>query len=269
MSLFVQDEDDQISSEPTLSTTYEQTDEDMPDVQEESIEEKKDNEDELDPVVQSIPIHLKPVIINQELNILQYPGRPAQREYNNIVTSQIKPKSKVIAISTQIDTTKFYDEQYKYNTDLSNLIKTQVHEGNLINTPGTYIGSVQDNKLVLAPLDNVAQLRPALNYIDKDVAQKKQMQQLDARQSQGTGPVQVVQMTVKSSSDTAPRLGGALLSRKIADDEDFVNYKWLGKASTAERSLFDLTETEQEKILLTKGTKKEYVDLLVKETASV
>ncbi|KAH3663445.1 hypothetical protein WICMUC_005971 [Wickerhamomyces mucosus] len=272
--LFVQDDDvDMETNHDINKTNIPEDDEQQQQFQLEETQEKID-EDENDPVIQEIPIIMKSIPSNSDIVLLQYPGRSKNREFINqskILGSRIKENSRVVEIDTPIDTNKFYDEQFKYNSDLENLISKQSLKGNLLKTDGYYFANVVNDQLILYPINETAQLRQSLDYIDKDTSQRKEAHHaLNNQNYNGNGSgVQVVQMTVKGASDNAPRLGGALLSKKNADEEEYTNYKWHDVNNEenlkVKETLFDLSKDDLIKPLVSKTNKNEYVDLLVKE----
>lgn len=292
--LFVkEDEDEEMTTtspsyQHNINTTIDEESEQQQ--QSEQQSEQQQDKDLDDPIIKEIPIILKPTTPTQRVLLLQYPGRPITRpfiEKNCILKAREKISTNIIEIDIPIDTTKFYDLN---KNDNWGIINKQTLNGVLMNSDGYYIGNVQNGELILIPVNKSAQLRPAFNYIDKEVSDKKEVTRLENGLNNGgnsnnggkngngnsgngynnnNGPngVQVVQMTVKSTTDNTPRLGGALLERKKADEEEFINMNWndLNDEKTNEiRSNFLNVENKYE--LISNTTNDEYINMLVEET---
>lgn len=271
-NLFVkEDEDDEMDPSPSYPHTQQQSADTT--INETHID-KNINQDLDDPVIKEVPIILKATQPSQRILLLQYPGRPTSRpftEQNRVIESREKLSTNVIEVDVPIDTSKFYDSSKEENWGVVN---KQTLRGVLTDSDGYYVASVQNGELVLVPVDKCAQMRPAFNYIDKDVAEKMELTRLETRNTNGNGSssgassgVQVVQMTVKSTNDTAPRLGGALLARKKADEEDFTHMNWndLQDEYTKDVRTSALT-VENKNELKSTTTNEEYINMLVRET---
>lgn len=274
--LFVkEDEDEEVVPSPSFPHTHQRGPE--PTIEEEP--ETTDTHQDLDdPVIKEIPIILKPQDPSQRVLLLQYPGRPTTRPFtgnNRIIEAREKISTDVIELDVPIDTTRFYDGT---KNDSWGVVSKQTLRGVLNNSDGYYVASVQDGELVLVPVCKSAQMRPAFNYIDKEVADKKEVNRLENGSSgnnsnnnqYGYGSnsgVQVVQMTVKSTVDTAPRLGGALLARKRADEEDFTHLNWNDVEDEETKTVRDsVLSVKNKHLLISNTTNDEYINLLVQET---
>lgn len=266
--LFVKEDEDDEMEEPSPSYPHTQQRGPEPTIEEDS--ETDTYQDLEDPVIKEIPIILKSTDPSERLLLLQYPGRPSTRpftEKNRILEAREKVSTDVIEVDVPIDTTRFYDP---LKNDNWGVVNKQTLRGVMNDSDGYYVASVQNGELVLVPVSKSAQMRPAFNYIDKEVADKKEVSRLE-NGSNGNGhansSVQVVQMTVKSTVDNAPRLGGALLARKKADEEDFVHLNWndLNDEETKNARETALT-VENKHELNSSTTNDEYINLLVQET---
>lgn len=271
--LFVnEDADDDMDTSPSYPHSHQQTVE--PTINQSNNNIENDLHQDLDdPVIKEVPIILKSTQPSQRFLVLQYPGRPTARPFidqNRVIESREKISTNVIEVDVPIDTSKFYDSSKEENWGVVN---KQILRGVLTDSDGYYVASVQNGELVLVPVNKCAQMRPAFNYIDKDVANKLELERLEKANTNGHGNggsssgVQVVQMTVKGTNDTAPRLGGALLARKKADEEEFTHMNWndLHDEDTTEVRNSVLT-VENKNELKSNTTTEEYINMLVRET---
>lgn len=72
----------------------------------------------------------------------------------------------------------------------------------------------------------------------------------------------MVQMTVKSVDNQAPRYSGALSARKIADDEPFQTLEWFDKDTETAWELADKLKSASRTALTSQTTKEGYIDML-------
>lgn len=225
--------------------------------------------EEEDEIITEIPILLKNTEVqSHELVALQFANRPKERELvndNKVLEARLKDESGFIEVDIPVDTSKFYDAN---KSEEWGGVSRQTLQGVLLELEGYYIGNIKDGELVLLPLNRVTQLRTSLKHIDKEANDKKELLKLEnSNRSNQQNDIQVVQMTVKNTSDNIPRLGNALLARKKVDEEKFQVFKWndLNEANT--NNLRKRIITVNDKIeLKALTTNQEYLDLLVKET---
>jgi DNA-directed RNA polymerase-3 subunit RPC5 len=179
----------------------------------------------------------------------------------------LKPESGFIEVDVPVDTTRFYDEM---KADGWGGVSKQTLQGVLLDLEGYFVGNVQNGELILLPLNGITQLRSSLKHIDREFNDKKEMTRLENNANRTNGhDIQVVQMTVRSTTDNAPRLGGALLARKKVDEETYQVLTWndLNDESTKKIREELLESNENLKVELTPlTTNEEHIDLLVKET---
>ncbi|CCH42695.1 DNA-directed RNA polymerase III subunit [Wickerhamomyces ciferrii] len=261
--LFVkEDEDDEVGPSPSITSsshsysTY--------------FNNEEDSQDLDDPIIKEIPVILKQPNPDQRILLLQYPGRPTTRPFineNRVWESREKINTDVIEVDVPIDTTRFYDST---KNDNWGIVEKQTLRGVMNESDGYYAASVQDGELILIPVKKVSQMRPAFNYIDKEAADKKELNRLENNgngNNHNNSGVQVVQMSVKGSADNAPRLGGALLARKNADEEEFVQVPWsdVNDEETVEVRNKVLTVYNKSE-LASNTTNDDYINMLVHDT---
>lgn len=221
-----------------------------------------------DPVVSEMPIILTSKSAGVSLNVMQYPGRPPTRPFSNeaqVLQSRMKPSTNLMEVDVPIETGKFFDVN---KSDEWGGVDKQTLSGVLCQLEGYYVARVENGELIMCALDKVAQLRPSLSYIDKEIANKREMNRLDHQQNTPSRDfVQVVQMSVKGTSDSAPRLGGALMARKKVEEEEYTVLPWVDSpqesAGEIREESFGVVNKEA---LKSSMTEEEYLDMLVKET---
>lgn len=217
-----------------------------------------------DPVLTEIPIIMKPKNNSDNLYVLQYPGRPPYRQFvgdSRVLETRFKPSTELIEVDVPIATEQFFDEKKSIKWGG---IQKQTLSGVLSSLDGYYAARVQDGELVLIPVDSVAQMRPNLSYIDKEAQTNRESNRLDQPQN---NTVQVVQMTVKGTNDTAPRLGGALMAKKKVDETEYNSLPWVDLTEeNATRAREDLLKVTNKNILVSNATEEDYLGLLVKDT---
>lgn len=226
-----------------------------------------DGEDE-DPVVSEIPMIITSKPAQTQLCALQYPGRPSARHYENeshVLSTRLKPSTDLLEADVPIDTSKFFDVN---KSDEWGGVNKQTLSGVLIGLEGYYVANVQNGEIVLCQLDKVAQLRPSLNYIDREIATARDLHRLENNHS-GRDTVQVVQMSVKSSNDNAPRLGEALMARKKVEDESFTELPWADSSSEASLALKkEIFQADNRNVLRSNTNEEDYIGLLVKDISA-
>jgi DNA-directed RNA polymerase-3 subunit RPC5 len=248
--LFVSDDEDEVPQSTTLPTF---------------ISQETENDD---PVVSEIPIIFTSKPSNLEFDVLQYPGRPPVRPYTEnscILQSRTKPSTNLLEVDVPIETQKFFDIN---KSDEWGGVSKQTLSGVLCALEGYYAARVENGEIIVCQLDRVAQLRPSLSYIDKEIAAKREMNRLDySNNAPQRETVQVVQMSVKGTNDNTPRLGGALMARKKVEEEEFTVLQWndLTKEETA-KIREDAFTTDKKDVLKSTVTEDEYLEMLVKET---
>ncbi|KAH3664244.1 hypothetical protein OGAPHI_004596 [Ogataea philodendri] len=176
-----------------------------------------------DPVVKEIPLRLDgPATL-----MVQYPRKSTE---NTISEVRLKPNSGILEMDIPTDTTRFYDETKAARWSGTT---NQTLKGVLTNGNGYYVGRVRDGELHLSPVTKNCQLRPSFKYIDDLKASKQQREkELNKQLDDQIAPMDekkrahVVQMTAKSTSETALRLGGALVSKKTEDEEEWEVYEY-------------------------------------------
>lgn len=228
-----------------------------------------------DPVIKEIPINLikNPGLL---LQILQYPGRPATRPFRKskdtaVVSARQKQSVNLVEVEAPINTEKFFDEE---KSEQWHNLQTQQLGGVFIPNDGYYCGSVRNGEINLVPVDKTVQMRPVFNYIDRETVEKKEASlaenghgNLVKSNANNGGNVHVVQMTVKSSFDAAPRLAGALSVHKKAAEEEYTPINWKDiELPECESKREEIFNPEQMSKLNTTTTKEEYFDQLFKST---
>ncbi|KAG7794246.1 hypothetical protein KL929_005179 [Ogataea haglerorum] len=175
-----------------------------------------------DPVIKEISIRVN----GPSLLMVQ---QPTVHKYSTISQTRLKPASGVLEMDIPIDTSRFYDESKASQWGGTNY---QTLRGVLVGGNGYYVGRMRDGELHLSPVTKTCQLRPSFKYIDEMKARKQQREkelnkQLeDQVMTDDKKKAHVVQMTAKSTNENALRLGGALVSKKLEDEEEWVMYEY-------------------------------------------
>lgn len=175
---------------------------------------------------------------------------------------------------------EFYQEKSKNNNFLANSsIRAQ---------PGTiggsrYLVGVQDNngELHLTPISDTCMLRPHFSYIDNTKTSKAEKEREKERElnsnlngsnnsntensKEKRKNASVVTMSAKSTKENLPRLGGALLSAKLENEEEGQIYDVVLCDNEYLKDHF--VESKNTK-LKTTTTQDEYLDLLLDLTKS-
>lgn len=265
-SLFVKDESD---DEKEIEVKAEQSDEmdvdkevsgnkektngeeiDIEEPESDLFGQRNEKDEEDDPVVEEIPIHMNPDIAEKlQLLLLQYttrsnkagkyePGGELPKQF------QYKERSDVVEVELPFDDTKFFSKE---KADKWDKIRGERLRGVVCKNDNCkyFMGRVgTDKELHLVPVNGgTAQMRPDFRYIDelklrklKEEAEneKKSLRPELLREEEKKPTISsmhVVQMTAKSSNRAAPRLGGALRSEKIENEEIAKNFEYLGQKS--------------------------------------
>ncbi|SCU77637.1 LAFA_0A02652g1_1 [Lachancea sp. 'fantastica'] len=195
--------------------------------------ETGENGGETDPVVSEIPIN----VTNGPfpLHILQYLNKPRKTAQDAVLhppVSQVryKAKSAVWELDVPVNTEVFYDSNRA--EDGWDSVAHQTLKGVSVKNEGQYVGMMVEKELYLAPVEAIAQVRPFFKHIDSAAARaKRDDDDLNTAQQPANGQAkkaQMVTMSVKSSSEAnQPRLGGALLAHKVADEETPETLEWI------------------------------------------
>ncbi|QPG74985.1 hypothetical protein FOA43_002325 [Brettanomyces nanus] len=278
-----------VSDDAEVEVTVKQEEEEiLMEVDEEVTEKEEEETEDDDPVLREIPIHLNTTDPQKlDLMLLQYTTR--KNSGGSVPTSiEYKPNSKVVEMELPFEQTKFFNEDKSKGW---NKLEGQMLRGVVCRneTSGYFMGRVgQDGELYFNPITGgTAQLRPSFRYID-DLRQKKIQKEAEEakqlandsstkvigeRERQGNlaaaraAALHVVQMTAKSSNQTIPRLGGALLSKKQEDDETAETYEVLP------REKYDVKQMEMQlggsdsdaAVLKPAATQAEYIEMLMKK----
>lgn len=176
-------------------------------------------------------------------------------------------------------------EKNKRNQDISATI-----EANTIRAqPGAVGGSryligLQDKegRMHLTPISDTCMLRPHFTYIDQAKMSKLEKERELERELNDNGEkekvekekhgnggdekkqnISVVTMSAKSTKENIPRLGGALMSAKLEMDEESKSYEIIKCSETFVKGQF---VDDSGKILHSKLSQNEYLDLLLKQT---
>lgn len=194
--------------------------------------------DESDPVVQSFPVFFTSSL-NDKVYLYQYPTRSASYplvEANNsgILESRYKPKSGIVEVDVPIDTNRFYDhEKGERWSKVDRQTMGGVFKDPAKNEDGSegskyMVGVFKNEELHFTRIKSVAQLRPQFRYVDKEQNTEKEIvRNVEQQQKPATKKeAKAVQMSAKASGDNAPKYSGALQTRKLADEEAFVDYDW-------------------------------------------
>ncbi|CEP63632.1 DNA-directed RNA polymerase III subunit C37 LALA0_S08e07074g [Lachancea lanzarotensis] len=196
--------------------------------------EMSENGADNDPVVTEIPINLTNGPF--PLHILQYLNKPRKTAHDAVLhppVSQVryKTKSALWELEVPVNTEVFYDRNRA--EDGWDSVAHQTLKGVGVKNEGQYVGMMVEKELYLAPVEAVAQVRPFFKHIDLAAARAKreddnsnntQQQPANAQARKA----QMVTMSVKSSSEAnQPRLGGALLAHKVADEEAPEQLEWI------------------------------------------
>ncbi|ODV88123.1 hypothetical protein CANARDRAFT_181442, partial [[Candida] arabinofermentans NRRL YB-2248] len=205
-----------------------------------------------DPIVEEIPIYMNynSQTDAQKIYILQFPTRNAvtqfaKTESESVSQTRMKPGCGVIEVDIPMNVERFFDEEKSSKWLGTN---SQTLKGVFAPAEGYYAGLLEQSEdgkkgLYLNPISKTAQLRASFRYID-DLKSQKQIKEremiknlnkeMDEQSGNGYGAsaedkkkqVRVVQMTAKSTGENVPRLGGALVSKKMEEEEEYVDYHY-------------------------------------------
>ncbi|KAK9234884.1 Sin-like protein conserved region-domain-containing protein [Lipomyces kononenkoae] len=220
-------------------------------------------EDDDDPIVTSFPIYLSSRLASN-LHIFQYPVRPNTRPYTGsrgepVLDLRTKPQSGLIQVDVPINTTQFYDHE---KGEKWGAVDRQTLGGVTTTSDGYMIGIFKNGELHLTPVKGTCQLRPSFTYVDKDAQTEKEIARSVKQDPTKPTEIRAVQMTVKSSDDSAPRYSGALAARKRAEDEEYVEMRWYDKDTEDAWYLADQLLSASREPLIPATTKDEYIDLI-------
>ncbi|GMM32074.1 DNA-directed RNA polymerase III subunit C37 [Martiniozyma asiatica (nom. inval.)] len=190
-----------------------------------------------DPVITTIPVHLTKNSLKPLL--LQFPTKAVnsqlvKQNLDSVQHIQYKPKSNTIELELPIQKDRYFSQETADRVGAA----SQVLRGVIINNnsesklkgsdiikpqPGTtggssyYLTVLNSDGLHLTPLEDTTMLRPHFAHIDATKIEKPQ-------ESVGkAAKINVVTMTATSARESSvPRLGGALLSAKLENEEDGV-----------------------------------------------
>ncbi|ANZ75615.1 BA75_03290T0 [Komagataella pastoris] len=220
------------------------------------------NSDEEDPVVNEVPIHINSRL-TEELVILQYTNRFKQREQPNISQVRFKPQAGVLELNVPLEKSKYFSPEKSAEWDN---IDKQILRGVLNDSSAYYAGVVKNGAIHLNPIQKNGQVRPYFEYMDQRKSEKQnqfhqQLKIANETTDASKKEVRVVQMSMKTTVDSQPRLGGALQSNKNESEEAWVDYAWLG-SSKEQLHLANKDDT----LLQSNMTRDEYMGELFKET---
>ena len=253
------------------------------DVEEDDDEGEEEEKEEDDPIVKEIPIHLNPDIAEKlQLILLQYTTRSKEtgkEDTGNRLPKQLqyKEKSNVVEVELPFDETKFFSKE---KADKWDKIKGEKLRGVVSNNNNCqyFMGHVgTDKELHLVPVNGgTAQMRPSFKYIDElklrkmkeEAENEKKSLRPELLREEDKKPtvtsMHVVQMTAKSSNRAIPRLGGALRSEKLENEEIAKSFDYLGKDSYDYKKFEDeMNSSEEDKILQSSETQAEYLKKLM------
>ncbi|CDK28841.1 unnamed protein product [Kuraishia capsulata CBS 1993] len=207
-----------------------------------------------DPVVEEIPISFKP-ISEAELYLLQFPNKAANSAYAkheiaNISDAKVKSQSGIIEVEIPVDKSRFFDQE---KSEKWFNVEAQTLSGVSSDAQGYCAGQLVNGELCLFPLAKTMQLRPSFKYVDALRAFRNESARAtdlhhgpDARDKKKD--VQVVQMSMKTVGDNAPRLGGALQSKKREEEERYESYEFRAQHDEASvsvlKSLRQMSDSE-------------------------
>ncbi|ODV96314.1 hypothetical protein PACTADRAFT_49676, partial [Pachysolen tannophilus NRRL Y-2460] len=199
------------------------------------VENRYEDDDDDDEVLSEIPIYLNDRLKN--LALLQYPNRSSKRPFSKshntpILESRIKKESGILELDVPMNTAHFFDSQKAIKWGELN---TQTLSGVCKKNSIYYVGVLNKDKdkITLTPIDTTVQMRPQLKHIDAEILEQRALK-ANANRSNSDyfndpkrkNDVKVVQMSVKSTMDVNPSLGGALQAYKKAEDEQYDQMNW-------------------------------------------
>ncbi|GAX81299.1 hypothetical protein CEUSTIGMA_g8730.t1 [Chlamydomonas eustigma] len=125
------------------------------------------NEEE-DPVVQEIPVYLCNEFLGSttQLSLFHHPLRPPWRpyDYHKVKQLRMKPKAMRVEVDVPLET-----ESRNYNEDIEDFkkVKTVTLKSQQVEAATSLaLGTIQDGKFLLLPIDYSLQLRPALSHLN-------------------------------------------------------------------------------------------------------
>lgn len=130
-----------------------------------------DSDDEDDPVVEELDIHLSN-IEDTEFMVLQYPLRPVYRPYGDeghLSVAEFRPEQKALRLKyTLVKDDQTFDPNHEYANEDSHVLTSKglPLSGNDQKNTSYALGFIRDNKIVLTPVSHIAQLRPDYSHVD-------------------------------------------------------------------------------------------------------
>lgn len=273
-SLFVSEKEDNHDD----STTKRQKNKE-PKIKKEPLEEGDDevklidsiyiNDDKDDPVIQEFPIVFNSQLPSMEnVFLFQYPTRSSTYPYVNesnsgILEARIKPQSGMVEVDVPVETNQFYDEE---KTEKWQKVESQTMGGVLKECKGHsnyMVGIFKNGELHVTPFKSVALLRPQFKYIDKIVQVQKDVNRAlnaEARPREA----KVVQMSAKSSAELAPKYSGALVLKRMSEEEEFIHYEWYDRDTDESWAVADKLLSLEKTNLISSTTHQEYSNTILK-----
>lgn len=220
-----------------------------------------------DPIIKSIPIILNNLQNdNQGLHILQYPGRVKTRLLDDqSYTASIKPESKYLEVKIPLDQSKFFN--LAKGEDWGETIVNQSLQGVLDDTEeGIYVGQLVNNeKIVLLPVDSTGQLRPQFKYVDDIDAAVYAQRRADYIDTNPTN-VSILQSAAKPNSQSTEShnaLGESLKHVKKFDEENWSGLNWVKSTNVVTKNIKTELQNSADKLTLEpQSTMEEYIDVL-------
>lgn len=173
------------------------------------------------------------------------------------------------------------DEKNKRNQEISSSILNNTIRAQPGSVGGSrYLIGFQDEegRMHLTPISDTCMLRPHFTYIDdakmNKIEREKEIERelnenlnveknVDKGDEERKKTASVVTMSAKSTKENIPRLGGALMSAKLEQEEEGKEYEIIKCDSDFIKKQF---VDESGKILQSKLNQDEYLDLLLKQT---
>uniref|UniRef100_A0A182K528 DNA-directed RNA polymerase III subunit RPC5 n=1 Tax=Anopheles christyi TaxID=43041 RepID=A0A182K528_9DIPT len=252
-------------------------------------------EDEDDPVVEEIPVHLSKTLA-ENLYVLQYPVKSATATFDDgrVVNCCVKPINQQIKVDYALDTaSRHYDafkgEQFALAADGKQRDKTQkltFRSGTMdkqsflsakpIEDVGRYLVCVmQDGEMHATPLKGIVAMRQMFSYFDKQDTRTKAEQKAE-RDADGTAEdEELTQVTVKFAENERMRKAREksfnYLSEMEAEEpwcETFWHEKTTSTAELEKQKLFSGTGASGSGRLVTDNAalnvrSSEYMEMLI------
>lgn len=204
--------------------------------------------------------------------LLQFPLRPPWRPYHTDTSGlrnvKLKPKVKKLQCEVPLDTRS---RNYNDNVEPTRKISTVTLQSTRLDLRTSFAaGFVEEDRLLLFPVDEAIQLRPSLHHLDKEkdlstAAKKKAQQQLEEEQK----PAELMQLTVQvkrreTEQQTEARLRSYAHLAAQEEADQWVPLEYHGETSELAQGVWQrLATVDGAQEVAHTLTREQYLDAIV------